>query len=74
MNKGFQPAWVTLGLFYLQQQTVVDLREDGRVVVDVSDGDGDEDGRGQRRAAFVSCLHRQGVVRDLQMRRGRVFT
>lgn len=28
---------------YLQQQTVTDLREDGHVVVDVSDGDGDED-------------------------------
>lgn len=58
MNKSFQPGWVTLGSLYLQQQTVVDLREDGRVVVDVVDGDGDEDGRGQRWAAFVCCLHR----------------
>jgi len=30
-------------LSYLQQQTVVNLREDGRVVVDVDDSDGDED-------------------------------
>lgn len=32
-------------LAYLQQQTVVDLREDGRVVVHVGDGDGDENRR-----------------------------
>lgn len=49
---------------------MVDLGEDRRVVVDVRDGDGDEDGRGQRRVAFVRRLHRQGVVRDLEGREG----
>lgn len=33
----------TLWRSYLQQQTVIDLREDGHVVVGISDGDGDED-------------------------------
>lgn len=33
----------TLWRSYLQQQTVIDLREDGHVVVDVGDGDGDKD-------------------------------
>lgn len=52
-------------LSYLQQQIVVDPGEDGRVVVDVADGDGDENCRGQRRTAFICRLHRQRVMRDL---------
>lgn len=55
-----------VGRTYLQRQTVVDLREDRRVVVDVGDGDGDEDGGRQRRISFVCSLHRQGVVRSLE--------
>lgn len=44
---------------------MVDLREEGQVVIDVGDGDGDHDRRRQRRVAFVRRLHRQRVVRRL---------
>lgn len=55
-------------LSYLQQQAVVDLREDGRIVVHISDADGDENCRGQRRITFICCLHRQRVMRNLERR------
>lgn len=55
-------------LSYLQQQTVVNLREDGWVVVDIGDSDGDEHRRGERRIPFICCLHRQRVMRDLEGR------
>lgn len=56
-------------LSYLQEKTVVDPGEDGRVVVDIDDSDGDEDCRGQRRIPFICCLHRQRVMRDLERRK-----
>lgn len=61
----FPASVCVMWLSYLQQQIVVDLGEDGRVVVDVADGDGDENRRGQRRTAFICRLHRQRVMRDL---------
>lgn len=51
---------------YLQQQTVVDLREDRWVVVDIPDSDGDEDRRGKWRITFICRLNRQGVMRSLK--------
>lgn len=53
---------------YLQQQIVVDPGEDGWVVVDIGDSDGDENRRGQRRTAFICRLHRQRIMRDLERR------
>lgn len=50
---------------YLQQKMVFNLREDWGVIVNVADGDGDEDGGWQRGAAFIGRLHRQRVMRDL---------
>lgn len=61
----------TLRRSYLQQQTVIDLREDGHIVVDVGDSDGDEDRRRQWGISFVCRLHRQRVVRDLWRRANR---
>lgn len=61
----------TLWWSYLQQQAVIDLREDGHVVIDVGDGDGDEDRRRQWGISFVCCLHCQRVVRDLWRRANR---
>lgn len=58
---------------YLQHQAVVDLGEEGQVVVDVTDGDGDQDRRGQRRVAFVRCLHCQRVVRRLWSKKNKCF-